>query len=1027
MKFPRKFSLFTAFALAVASFSGLQAQPSADQVRVVSPSDLASIKAAMPPALQAPAKQVRKVLVFSQSTGYYHESTPLGKAFFQLVEKTYRGYTVVLSDDPNDYRYENLKRFDAIVFNNGTHVQNTITDPQIQSDVIRFVREGGGVLGIHAAVDGGWPEFNEMFGHRFNGHPWNAGEVHSFLVEEPAHVCVQHFDDRIFRLQDEIYVSQNQYFNREEARVLISMDLADIQTAAKPGGIRNDNDYPVSYLKAFGSGRVFYTSFGHNDLVYKDRKVLTHYLAALQYACGDLDAADSAIPLYERLSQHSGPLYFEARYKLFQRARDAKTEAEQAEVLRLCRQLFDNANATDEGKAAAMAALAQIATPEAVEVAITVLDDSKLSNGALNLITAHVTKEAFVIICKEAWPSLSAGAQVNMINAMGLYGSQFADPLLALAGLGQEAQRLAALKALGMCASSDQASKLIGMKGSPEFNRLRDDVLVEIAGRSPGAAAFDIYQWLLKSSQVTTVQQAAIIGSIKADPSRGAGLINRYLSGDDDALALAAIAGSSYISGDQMTVELGKQVASLSADRARAVIFAISARDDARVPEVLAALLARPEDRLNAIDALGRFGTAAQVPALVSLLGADDKEIAAAAEEALILLRADQVDQTIATQLGSLSDPELLEQLLKVSSARQTPILAPAAMKLVSSSNPNVARQALRAVALCGTLQELDPLCAVAKENQGAASPLKMLASRINDDETVAARLIAHAKQASPDQRAVFIQLLGEFQSSEGERYLVSQLEAGDAKLEVEVVKSLAGWKTASPLQALLKVCHSGQSERARVLAFSGVAQQLSNDKTVPIEEKIATYRQLLKIAKTEESIIEILKGLGNVPHPEAFEILTAHAQQSSAAISAEAKSAMDSYMRQVNWVLTSNFNSAELANAFDSNLSTRWTSQAAMWQSDPMWIVVDMQYEQAVNTVLLDATGSASDYPRKYELYVSNNPDDFGAPVSTGQGATRTEISASARGRYLKIVQNGIEGPWWSIHELKINGRPME
>ena len=51
-----------------------------------------------------------------------------------------------------------------------------------------------------------------------------------------------------------------------------------------------DRDFPMSWIKTYGKGRVFYTSFGHNTHMYQDRTLLGHYLAGIQYALGDLEA-----------------------------------------------------------------------------------------------------------------------------------------------------------------------------------------------------------------------------------------------------------------------------------------------------------------------------------------------------------------------------------------------------------------------------------------------------------------------------------------------------------------------------------------------------------------------------------------------------------------------------------------------------------------------------------------------------------------------------------------------------------------
>ena len=56
------------------------------------------------------------------------------------------------------------------------------------------------------------------------------------------------------------------------------------------GKKREDNDYPVAWVQQVGKGRVFYSSLGHNHHIYWNPMLLKHYLAGIQFACGDLQA-----------------------------------------------------------------------------------------------------------------------------------------------------------------------------------------------------------------------------------------------------------------------------------------------------------------------------------------------------------------------------------------------------------------------------------------------------------------------------------------------------------------------------------------------------------------------------------------------------------------------------------------------------------------------------------------------------------------------------------------------------------------
>lgn len=75
--------------------------------------------------------------------------------------------------------------------------------------------------------------------------------------------------------------------------MLVSLDLSDAKTAAAKGMKRADNDYAVSWIRPYGAGRVFYTSFAHDKRAFLNKATLWHILDGLQYTLGDLKADDA--------------------------------------------------------------------------------------------------------------------------------------------------------------------------------------------------------------------------------------------------------------------------------------------------------------------------------------------------------------------------------------------------------------------------------------------------------------------------------------------------------------------------------------------------------------------------------------------------------------------------------------------------------------------------------------------------------------------------------------------------------------
>src|SRR5215470_8588383 len=124
-----------------------------------------------------------------------------------------------------------------------------------------------------------WPEFGEMIGGYFDGHPWGQFDA-PIIVEDRTFPAMKHFPAR-FTIHDEIY--QHKDFSRDKVHVLARLDGEKLDYT-KPNIHRTDKDFPVAWTKMYGKGRVFYATFGHAAETWDDPNVQKLYLEATRWA-----------------------------------------------------------------------------------------------------------------------------------------------------------------------------------------------------------------------------------------------------------------------------------------------------------------------------------------------------------------------------------------------------------------------------------------------------------------------------------------------------------------------------------------------------------------------------------------------------------------------------------------------------------------------------------------------------------------------------------------------------------------------
>jgi len=267
---------------------------------------ITSMTKAMPAKALKPPK-ARKLLVFTHARGFIHGSIPYAAEALKIMGEKTGAFSAEVSDDLTMIEPANLKQFDAICFDSTTgdmftpydfakmtpeqQKAATQTEERLKKSLLDFVASGKGIVGIHAATDcyGSWPAYGELIGGYFDGHPWTADKIEYVKVIDPLSPLARPMPKRSsFKLSDEIYQMKDPY-SRAKVHELLALDTSKTDMTLK-GINRKDGDFPISWIRTYGQGRVFYCSLGHNAEIYWTPALLKYYLGGIQYALGDLKA-----------------------------------------------------------------------------------------------------------------------------------------------------------------------------------------------------------------------------------------------------------------------------------------------------------------------------------------------------------------------------------------------------------------------------------------------------------------------------------------------------------------------------------------------------------------------------------------------------------------------------------------------------------------------------------------------------------------------------------------------------------------
>jgi hypothetical protein len=203
----------------------------------------------------APAADAR-VLVFTKTTGFRHDSIPAGVSALSRM-----GFAVTATD-----RWpRRLSRYEAIVFLSTTG--NPLPRASQRRALRSYMAHGGGFLGVHAAADAGysWPWYRGLVGATFKRH--DPGTPSAMVSVVDRFTAATSGLPPSWTRSDEWYEFRDDPSRR-------------VHVLARVFG------HPIAWCHRYGGGRAVYTGMGHTIASYSEPLFLRHLRGALRMAAG---------------------------------------------------------------------------------------------------------------------------------------------------------------------------------------------------------------------------------------------------------------------------------------------------------------------------------------------------------------------------------------------------------------------------------------------------------------------------------------------------------------------------------------------------------------------------------------------------------------------------------------------------------------------------------------------------------------------------------------------------------------------